>query len=308
MPAATPPPLPVYLTTKERKRIRRQAREERRNEERDKIALGLMDAPEPKLKLANFMKVLGDQAVADPSKIERKVMEQVQARATNHEMRNLARKLTPQERKDKQRAKLAEDTSSGQGVTVAVFRVKDLSHPRHQFKVDMNALQNGLTGGVLTCKGGEEDPLNPGQLLLTSSLSGLTPFDSNDEGLLGNRSCVSVVVVEGGPKAVARYTKLMCRRMQWAGGTDEGGGSSSSEDVDEDDQAGAGGGGPGGFSKGKKGANFCELVWKGVVVKRSFSAFKFQTCNTARAARKVMDSKGVAHYWDMATGGIVAKV
>lgn len=54
---ASAPVLPVYLTAKERKRIRRQAREERRNEERDKIALGLMEAPEPKLKLANFMKV-----------------------------------------------------------------------------------------------------------------------------------------------------------------------------------------------------------------------------------------------------------
>ena len=32
--------------------------------------------------------MLGDQAVADPSKMERKVMEQVAARVTNHEMRN----------------------------------------------------------------------------------------------------------------------------------------------------------------------------------------------------------------------------
>jgi len=41
----------------ERKRIRRSAREERRNEQRDKISLGLLPPPEPKLKLANFMKV-----------------------------------------------------------------------------------------------------------------------------------------------------------------------------------------------------------------------------------------------------------
>jgi len=54
---AEPPPQTVFLTSKERKRIRRQTREERRNEERDKIALGLLPPPEPKLKLANFMKV-----------------------------------------------------------------------------------------------------------------------------------------------------------------------------------------------------------------------------------------------------------
>lgn len=48
-------------------------------------------------------------------------MEQVQARVMNHEMRNAARKLTPAERKDKQRRKLEEDTSKQ--VPCAVRRV-----------------------------------------------------------------------------------------------------------------------------------------------------------------------------------------
>lgn len=39
--------------------------------------------------------VLGDQAVADPSKVEAKVMQQIQQRQMNHEMRNQAAKLTP---------------------------------------------------------------------------------------------------------------------------------------------------------------------------------------------------------------------
>ena len=78
-----------------------------------------MEAPEPKLKLANFMKVLGDQAVADPSKIEKKVMEMVRSRVENHEMRNLARKLTPAERKAKKALKLAgEDTSTQVGHSI----------------------------------------------------------------------------------------------------------------------------------------------------------------------------------------------
>ena len=55
------PDLPVYLTKKERKRIRRQTRKEREKEMQDKIALGLMAPPEPKLKLANFMKVGGSE-------------------------------------------------------------------------------------------------------------------------------------------------------------------------------------------------------------------------------------------------------
>jgi len=39
--------------------------------------MGLIQPPEPKFKLSNFMKVLGDQAVADPSKVEQRVMQQV---------------------------------------------------------------------------------------------------------------------------------------------------------------------------------------------------------------------------------------
>jgi hypothetical protein len=35
---------------------------------------------------------------------------------------------------------------------VAVFRVGDLSDPQKRFKVDVNAQQNNLTGGVLICK------------------------------------------------------------------------------------------------------------------------------------------------------------
>ena len=50
--------------------------------------------------------------MADPSKVEKLVMAQVKARERNHEMRNQARKLTPQERKEKKRRKLQEDTST----------------------------------------------------------------------------------------------------------------------------------------------------------------------------------------------------
>ena len=255
------PELPVYLTKKEAKRIRRQTRKEREEERKDKIALGLMEAPEPKLKLGNFMKVLGDQAISDPSKIEAKVMEQVQARVMNHEMRNAARKLTPAERKEKKRKKLAEDTSLQ--VVVGLYRVQDLSDTQHQFKVDMNAQQNNLTGGVLTCKG---------------------------EGGSGDKP-VSLVVVEGGPKAIKRYTRLMLRRIKWAG--DE-----FDEDSDESDDEGTSG------SKANS-DNKCELVWTGTVVRRSFNAFRFQECNSSAKARTVMDSKGVAHYWDMVVRGDV---
>lgn len=136
--------IPTYLTKQERKKLRKATRREREMEKRDKMMMGLIPAPEPKFKLSNFMKILGDQAVADPSKVEMRVMQQMQQRVLNHEMRNQAAKLTPKERKDKKMAKLQEDTSKG--VSVAVFRVKNFQNPKHRFKVDVNAQQLFLSG------------------------------------------------------------------------------------------------------------------------------------------------------------------
>lgn len=52
------------------------------------------------------MQVLGEQAVADPSRVEMKVLQQMQQRVLNHEMRNQAAKLTPQERREKKTKKV----------------------------------------------------------------------------------------------------------------------------------------------------------------------------------------------------------
>lgn len=90
------------------------------------------------------MKILGDQAVADPSKVEMRVLQQMQQRVLNHQMRNAAARLTPQQRKEKKLRKLNEDTS--RTVHVAVFRVRDFSNLKHRFKVDVNAQQHFLTG------------------------------------------------------------------------------------------------------------------------------------------------------------------
>jgi U4/U6 small nuclear ribonucleoprotein PRP3 len=249
----------------ERKKIRRQNRADREKEKQDKIALGLLPPPEPKVKLSNMMRVLSEQAVADPSAIERKVREQIAQREKNHEMRNLARKLTPEERREKKLRKIKEDASGD--IHVALFkyvlcslgcgglerpnsvqrvllkRVPDLSNPQHRFKVDVNAQQYHLTGGVLICK------------------------DSN----------LNMVVVEGGKKAIKQYTKLMIRRIDWRG---------DREAEQASDSEGEGG-------------NGCLLVWQGVVARKAFNNFRFQECRTTTTARKVMEAKNVVHYWDL---------
>jgi hypothetical protein len=145
-----PRAMPLMLTKKERKRIRRQKRAEREKERQDKVRSGQLPAPEPKVKLSNLMRVLGDQAVADPSAIEAKVREQMEVRQRNHEMRNLAAKLTPAERKDKMKRKLLKGTDAG--ITVALFWVADISDAQHRFKLDVNAHDLQLTGCALICK------------------------------------------------------------------------------------------------------------------------------------------------------------
>jgi len=113
--------MPVFLTKKERKKIRRQNRREAWKEEQEKIRLGLEPAPEPKLRITNLMRVLGTEAVQDPTKIEAHVREQMAKRQKQHEDSNASRKLTPDERRQKKIRKIKEDTSLG--VHVAVFRL-----------------------------------------------------------------------------------------------------------------------------------------------------------------------------------------
>eukprot|EP00980_Cylindrotheca_fusiformis_P014446 scaffold3857_cov127-Cylindrotheca_fusiformis.AAC.3 len=171
----------LYLTKKERKRQRKLRRQEKQRELQDLQAAGLMPPPEPRLTLKNFIRVLGDQAFVDPSQMEQKVMQQVQARQRAHLERNEAQKLTKEQRSAKLAKKYKEDTSGG--LHVALFYVKDMSHPYHRTKVDLNAQQLNITGGVVECQ-------------------------------VPQLSCI---ICEGGPKAIKKYTRLMLVRMKWKG-------------------------------------------------------------------------------------------
>lgn len=171
----------LYLTKRELKRQRKLRRTEKQRDLQDMQAAGLAAPPEPRLTLKNFIRVLGDQAFLDPSQMEQKVMEQIHARQRAHMERNEASKLSKEGRAEKLAKKLTENTSGG--VHVALFYVKNMSHPYHRTKVDLNAQQYNITGGVLECE-------NP-QL--------------------------ACVICEGGPKAIKKYIRLMTVRMKWKG-------------------------------------------------------------------------------------------
>uniref|UniRef100_A0A182JR22 Uncharacterized protein n=1 Tax=Anopheles christyi TaxID=43041 RepID=A0A182JR22_9DIPT len=170
--------LPVFLTKKERRKLRRQNRREAWKEEQEKIRLGLEAPPEPKLRISNLMRVLGTEAVQDPTKIEAHVREQMVKRQKIHEEANAARKLTDDQRREKKIRKMKEDTTLG--VHVAVYRIRDLQDQQSKkFKVETNAKQLFLTGACVLF-----------------------------------RDC-SVVVVEGGPKQQKKYRRLMLHRIKW---------------------------------------------------------------------------------------------
>lgn len=158
--------------------MRRQNRRETWKEEQEKIRLGLIDPPEPKLKISNLMRVLGNEAIQDPTKIEAHVREQMAKRQKEHEEANQARKLTDDQKRDKKVKKLKEDTSMG--VQVSVYRIRDLHNVQSKkFKVETNAKQLFMTGVAILF-----------------------------------RDCC-VVVVEGGPKQQKRYRRLMMHRIKW---------------------------------------------------------------------------------------------
>ncbi|KAF9100919.1 hypothetical protein BGX29_006129 [Mortierella sp. GBA35] len=237
--AASAKPRPLMLTPKERKRLRRQKRAELLKEKQDKIRLGLLPPDAPKVKLANMMRVLGQEAVLNPTEIEMKVRQQVADRLQTHLDQNAERKLTHEERKAKEAKKKDEDIAKG--IYVNLYKINDLTHPQKKFKVDKNATQLGLTGIVL-----------------------MYPT-------------FTIVVVEGGHKAINQYKKLMLRRIDWTDNTRLDG-TEVSETTD----------------------NKCLLVWEGQLRDRQFKNFRFFKVRTDAQLKETLARFGVQHYWDQA--------
>lgn len=168
---------PMFLTKKERKRMRKNDRQLRHKEMQDRIKLGLDPPPEPKVKLSNLMNVLTNEAIRDPTAVENRVKQQVEERLRKHLADNEARKLTKEERHAKIYAKQEQDLAKG--IHTTVYKVNSLDNPQHLFKVDINAKQDNLFGICLK---------NPN---------------------------FNLIIVEGGEKAINHYKKLLMNRIKW---------------------------------------------------------------------------------------------
>ncbi|KAJ5618843.1 hypothetical protein N7510_002827 [Penicillium lagena] len=168
---------PMYLTPKEQAKIRRQRRMADLKEQQAKIRLGLEPAPPPKVKKSNLMRVLGEEAVKDPTAVEARVNREIADRRDKHEQMNEERKLSKEERHEKLAAQQEKDAALG--IYVSVYRIDNLASGRNRFKISRNAEQNALTGICV---------MHPKFNLL---------------------------IVEGGRHSIKNYRKLMLNRIDW---------------------------------------------------------------------------------------------
>ncbi|BCS18454.1 U4/U6-U5 snRNP complex subunit PRP3 [Aspergillus puulaauensis] len=168
---------PMYLTQKEQAKLRRQRRMADLKEQQAKIRLGLEPAPPPKVKKSNLMRVLGEQAVKDPTAVEAQVNREIAERRDQHETANEERKLTKEQRQEKLARQQEQDAEKGLFMTV--YRIDSLANGRHRFKISKNAEQNALTGVCV---------MHPK---------------------------FNLVIVEGGSHSLNNYRKLMVNRIDW---------------------------------------------------------------------------------------------
>jgi U4/U6 small nuclear ribonucleoprotein PRP3 len=172
-----PPPKPMYLTAKEQAKLRRQRRMAELKEQQAKIRLGLEPAPPPKVKKGNLMRVLGEEAVKDPTAVEARVNREIAERHQKHVQMNEDRKLTKEQRHEKLAANQEKDAA--RGIHVLVFKIDSLANGSHRFKIAKNAEQYALTGICI---------MHPR---------------------------FNLVIVEGGEHSIRQYKKLMLNRIHW---------------------------------------------------------------------------------------------
>ncbi|OJD37030.1 u4 u6 small nuclear ribonucleoprotein [Diplodia corticola] len=168
---------PLPLTKKEQAKLRRQRRMAEHKEQQAKIRLGLEPPPPPKVKKSNLMRVLGEQAVKDPTAVEARVNREIAERAEKHERDNQARKLTKEQRLEKLAAN--QETDASKGIIMCVFKVDNLCFGKHRYQIDVNAKQSALTGIAI---------LNPKY---------------------------NLIIVEGGAHSIRFYKKLLMQRIKW---------------------------------------------------------------------------------------------
>jgi len=109
---------------------------------------------------------------------------------------------------------------------------------------------------------------------------------------------MNIVIVEGGPKGMRKFKKLMLRRIDWNAPITSKNKDGDMMDETTDEQ----------FDKSKDEENEnsnnqtkkCLLVWEGTVLRSNFKTFRVEQAGTEAIAKKILKEHGVEHYWDLA--------
>ena len=184
-------PLPLFLTKQELKKKRKNERKEREEEKRLEIQQGTQLPDKPKIKMASMMRIVGNEAIQDPTQLELQIKQGIEERKSKHELTNQERKLTAQEMSQKKRLKYKEELKDECNCLVYKITGKGIFLNQWKFKLEVNARQNHLYGRLLQLD-------------------------------LGKDCFECYVIIEGGPKGISRYKRLIEGRINWnlAGETD----------------------------------------------------------------------------------------
>lgn len=107
----------------------------------------------------------------------------------------------------------------------------------------------------------------------------------NLTGMAVIHSGLNVVVVEGGPKSVKFYKKLMLQRIDWSSDPAANTAKHSEHAGDVEPRAAN---------------NKCYLVWEGRIKERIFGFFKIRPIPTESACRAHFEKMRCVHYWEAA--------
>ena len=110
----------------------------------------------------------------------------------------------------------------------------------------------------------------------------------------------NMIVVEGGPRAIKKYKRLMLRRVNWnekskkrIANNEEGSSTNpEQESVDTNQQEEIDG------VKESRDRQ-CFLVWEGLVKKKTFDKWRVVDIRSENEAKRLLAERGCEHYWSM---------
>ena len=169
------------LTDKEKKRLKRMKKLEKQKEINEKIKIKLIEPPPPRVNLKNFMVIMKNQAITDPTRAEEEAKKIMEQRKQQHLKHNEDRKISKEKRSDKEKKKVHKSINEECGVML--FRIDHLRSPQLKFKIDKNAQQLYITGICII-----PDP---------------------------HLNLPVMIVAEGAKLPLIKYYRLLMRRIKW---------------------------------------------------------------------------------------------